>query len=400
MQGSENILKLNAEAVWLAAVFAVNKMLCGFLSWEKKLCDKGNKAIVGDFTKRVSVWHEYTLEPVEVLVKTNLHKRPPAFARNVLQKEHLESMQSTRNNIFELNTQLLIEASNMLISCLEFGIGKGTKKEIKRWFNLMRSAKVFLARHAAEETQNNFSDIFTSYSNKVESLGNDLEESKEYPFFKHGILFIHIAHIVSFTCVSHCENQNSSLNQNLIQVPFNVMELWEKQSGSLFSRYFNLGSGGLPLEADVNDNDPTFTLIDLPCHWFSQVTHEKKGLPPVNELHMTMMNIFDGKISEIEGSHHISQSELYQVSLLEELFSRTASCINESEFMIKKREKARRNQRKKTQHSSAYKPINPPLFQRNIFLMGKESYYHHFMTPAGRAYRKVVSSPPRVRNQE
>ena len=67
--------------------------------------------------------------------------------------------------------------------------------------------------------------------------------------------------------------------------------------------------------------------------------------------------------------------------------------MNKCKITLGKREKARRNHRstgfKKKPRSYQYKADDPHTFERDIFLLGKESYYYLFNTENGQGFRRM-----------
>ena len=139
------ILRLDADAYHLATTVGAKSMVCKFSRWENSIPAENRnerRAIVGDFVKRVSLWHEKVLMPMTLTLQCN-HRNPPSYAKQVLQEGKLREIEGTSNNIFELNVQLLVAASESLLSCLREGLGNSTTKQIAGWFQLMARIRVW-----------------------------------------------------------------------------------------------------------------------------------------------------------------------------------------------------------------------------------------------------------------
>ena len=140
------ILRLDADAYSLATTIGAKSMVCQFLRWENSIPAENRNyrcVIVGDFVKRVSLWHEKVLKPMTLKIQCNLYQNPPSYAKQVLQEGKLREIEGTSNNIFELNVQLLVAASESLLSCLRGGLGNSTTKQIAGWFQLMARIRVW-----------------------------------------------------------------------------------------------------------------------------------------------------------------------------------------------------------------------------------------------------------------
>lgn len=407
MQNDNNdaILGLNADAVWLATTAATKSMLCKYLHWAQRLPTKLRIATVGDFVKRVSYWHEYTLSPVTRRIQCYLYLNPPSFSKLVLQ-DKLAEIERTPNNIYELNIQLLIAASNTLVSCLEIGLGPRTKSQIASWFTLMSfmynsmlsKAKNNLLSKAKESTRRAFLAVLDAYTFEIESARvNGLGNSREYFYFHHKNLFIHIAHMVIFTCV---ETKATKCGIFQIKVPTSMLEKWEEASGRFFNRRLKLPSNGFDTTAR-NDADPALALIVLPRRWFLSQTIQAQNLPSVHDLHLALMHTIDGKIHQMMTGRRMGTYDQYEADRLTRYITITSANIWKSKPVLVNREKNRRSVRragyKKYGRSYQYKPLDPTMFDRDMFLLGCESYYYLYNTEMGRGYREMLSATTEVR---
>ena len=399
MQNDNNdaILGLNADAVWLATTAATKSMLCKYLHWAQRLPTKLRIATVGDFVKRVSYWHEYTLSPVTRRIQCYLYLNPPSFSKLVLQ-DNLREIEGTANNIYELNIQLLIAASNKLVSCLEIGLGPRTKSQIASWFALMSYMHNDLLSKAKASTQVAFFEVLDAYTEEMESARDDGEgNSREYFYFHHKNLFIHIAHMVIFTCV---ETKATKCGIFQIKVPTSMLEKWEQASGRFFNRRLKLPSNGFDTNAG-NDADPALALIVLPRRWFLSKTIEANNLPSVHDLHLALMNTMHGKIHQMVTGRGMGSYDQYEADRLTQYMTITAAKIWKSKPVLINREKNRRSTRRagynKYGRYYQYKPEDPIVFDRDMFLLGFESYYYLYNTPLGRGYREMLSATTEVR---
>jgi len=385
------ILGLDADAYWLTTTVATKSMLTNFLRWEQSIPKEKRNANVGDFAKRVSYWHEKTLMPVSVSIQCNLYRNPPSYSKPVLQGK-LREIEKNRNNIFELNIELLIVASKALVACLRKGLGPRTKKEMTKWFQLMVLIHPLLVCEVKKSTESSFTSVIHKYralSKTVDAAGE--QNKTEYPYFHHKILFIHIAHMVFFTCVE-TKSTHDEVNKCQMKVSNSMWDKWEKVSGDLFNRTLNFSSNGsLVIQNGV---DPTFTYIDLPRNWFLRETLQARGIPDVWNLHLGIMNKLHGKIESMQVGQAISKQDSLETYLLNCRFATTSATLTGKSLLeFKRREKARRHHRKdayiKKGPSYQYKPDDPTKFERDMFLLGNESYYYLFRTEMGKGFRKM-----------
>ena len=392
-----SILGLDADAVWLATTAGTKSMLCKYLMWAQRLPRELRIAAVGDFVKRVSYWHQYTLIPVTTRMQCYLYLNPPSFSKFVLQ-EKLREIEGTANNMFELNIQLLTAASNTLLSCLDTGLGPRTKSQIVSWFMPMSLMHQDLLSKAKASTQIAFQEVLDAYTEEMESVRDDGEQnSREYFYFHHKNLFIHIAHMVIFTCV---ETKSTKCGNFQIKVSTSMLEQWEEASGRFFNRRLKLPSNGFDTNAG-NDADPALALIVLPRKWFRKATINASHIPSVHDLHFALMNTIHGKIHQMMTGRGMGTYDQYEADRLTRYITITSANIMRSKHVLMNREKVRRSLRKKGYkkygHNYQYKPEDPTMLERDMFLLGFESYYYLYNTEMGRGYREMLSATTEVR---
>ena len=400
---SDAILRLDADAYSLATTVGAKSMLCKFSKWENTVPAAENRkerrVIVGHSVKRVSLWHEKVLMPMTFTLVCNLYRNPPSFAQQVLQEDKLRQIEGTRNNIFELNVQLLVAASESLVSCLRNGLGNSTKKQISGWFQLMARIRVLpdpnnLTGKTSVGTQVSFIGVLNEYRTELRRLdgaGGQERSATEYMYFDHKILFLHIAHIVLFTCVE-TKSKMPSVNKCQMKVSNSRFEEWEQLSGDLSNRRLKLSNNGLLVDGE-NGADHTFTKIVIQRNWFRNQT--KAGPPSVHRMHLSLIHNMHGKIHEMLTGRNIGSHEMFQANKLERFLINTTSAIQISEGVLKKNEKFRRHfirtGIKKKGPSYQYKSRDPNKFERDEFIFGKHSFHYLFSTGAGQAYREMIS---------
>ena len=396
------ILRLDADAYSLATTVGAKSMLCKFSRWENSVpAENGNKrrAIVGDSVKRVSLWHEKVLMPMTLKLQCNHYQNPPSYAKQVLQEGKLREIEGTRNNIFELNAQLLVAASESLLSCLRGGLGNSTTKQIAGWFQLMARINVWrnpnnLTSKTSVRTQVSFVKVLDDYRDelkRVNGAGGEERSATEYMYFDHRIIFLHVAHMVVFTCVE-TKSRELSVNQCQMKVSNSMFEEWEQLSADFSNRRLKLSDNGLLVDGE-DGADRTFTLIVLPRIWFRNQT--KAGRPSVNKMHMSLLSNMHGKIYEMQTGRHIGSHERYESNKLVELLIGTSAALKRCQQSLIVNEKFRRNfiraGFKKHGTSYRYKCRDPHKFERDEFLFGKHSFHYLFSTGVGQAYRETTS---------
>ena len=396
------ILRLNADAYSLATTVGAKSMLCKFLTWENSLPAENRnrrRVIVGDSVKRVSLWHAKVLMPMTLRLQCNLYRNPPSYAKQVLQEGKLREIEGTSNNIFELNVQLLVAASESLVSCLREGLGNSTKHQIAEWFQLMARIKVWpdpdnLTCKTSVGTQTSLWKVLNDYRTelrRVNGAGGEERSATEYMYFDHTILFLHIAHMVVFTCVE-TKSREPLVNKCQMKVSNSMFEEWEQLSGDLSNRRLKLSDNGLLIDGE-DGGDHTFTLIVLPRVWFR--TQTKARPPPVNRMHLSLINIMNGKTNEILTGRNIGSHEQYEANKLDQFLVDTSRLIKRSEGTLIVNEKFRRHLvragLKKKGTSYRYKSKDPNEFERDRFIFGKHSFHYLFSTGGGKAYREMTS---------
>lgn len=390
------ILKLDPDAVQLATTVAAKSMLCGFLKWEKSIPARDRLALVGDFVKRVSAWHEIVLIPMSLRAQCSLYLNPPVYSKRVLQHEKLLEMEGGIYSIFELHARLLVAASKSLLNCLKRGLGKDTKKQIQLWFNLLKKKNV---KNAEDSTRRIFITVQKVHEAEVAKeteADTESEEGQEYVYFDYKVLFIYLAHMVHFTCV---ETKSTVVSTSLYQMKVSkaMIEMWEKEVGTFSNTRLRFPDNGSLLEGQ-RGADPAFAWIFLPRNQFREETSAgEKALPSITEMHMHLMHMISSKITEMQHGKDIGNHEMQQTGRLDDWFAATGAALTKCTRKVYTREKARKNHRKTNLKSARknrsfyrYNPADPHTFERDIFLLGKESYFYLFNTEAGRVFRKLA----------
>ena len=96
---------------------------------------------------------------------------------------------------------------------------------------------------------------------RVNGAGGEERSATEYMYFDHTILFLHISHMVVFTCVE-TKSREPSVNQCQMEVSNPMFEEWEQLSADLSNRRLKLSDNGLLVDGE-DGADHTFTLIVL-----------------------------------------------------------------------------------------------------------------------------------------
>jgi hypothetical protein len=382
------VLKVDGDAVNLAISVAAKSMLCGFLNWENQMPVPDKNVAVGDFAKRVSLWHELVLMPMSIRARVSLCQNPPVYLKQVLQQRNLTEMEGSNNRMFELHARLLVAASQSLVTCLEEReIGMDTKEQIQHWFDLLLRLKS--VENAQRDTQRSFKQVGVDHKG---AASRNRGRGAEYALFDHRVLFIHIAHIVHFTCVE-TKSRLLSVSKCQMRVSKSMIERWEQDSGRFFNTRLSFPDNGSLLDQQ-GPGAPAFRWIELPRSWFqTQMRAWRTSLPSILEMHMILLNTTCGKIEEMQTGRCIGPHERQETDKFHDTVGATCAALNKCKITLGKREKARRNHRstgfKKKPRSYQYKADDPHTFERDIFLLGKESYYYLFNTENGQGFRRM-----------
>lgn len=375
-----DLLEMNPESVWLNVMVAVKSMLANFEDWESK--DETDIGNVGDFIKRISDWHKHITCPWALrYTMTNL----PPYAKSVIVSNQ------DKDNIFELHASLLLAVSEILVECVtEKGVGPNTMEEIGKWFELMEE---FDVERADAFTQQMFSQKIDEFEQATVSTIS----VREYPFFKHNLLFIHIAYMVYFTCVYHVEyfSTDQYITMNIDEASITN---WEASTAKTLNERFDFSRDGLCWN-NPRHHSSKF-IIDLPYEWFIAEI-ESRGVPPVTALHTKLMYAMYGIIQDTMCvSYTGSGEDNAMLAQFEVYMTETSTVIKQRDICLKKREKVRRNYRNNMNDEAEHKPREPNYFDRaDMFLFGKKSYYHLCCTDTGVQLRENKKQLKRMRVQ-
>lgn len=392
------IIAFNAETIWFGSIFAIKLMLGRFEEWEsEKLLNDVDSMVPSDLAKTISFWHERTLIPATDYIRS-IHK-PPSFARIVL--ENLSDFEKEKSRVFELHVRLLCKASDALLQCYSSDERRSVSAEVQKWFAVLKRAAKELYPCVTSHTANQLQESIESFNTE----GNENDTSyhiNEHGLFCHKFLFIRIAHLVEFYT-----NARRGTNFNayaLLKVSDREIKRWGQFSGNLIQHLFNNEINGLPLietqstrnlENYTREGKIQYTLIDcLPYKEFAEETQKNNGLPSLLELQESVICKMFGKI-RIHTKCVGDMGSTEQLTLLAKLFSMTIFSSHKSKQILRNREKVRKCLRnKKKQHHSPQNhsrrrrnPNSPEIFQWDTFIMGKNSYFHHFREFNGAALR-------------
>lgn len=404
MYSYSEIIGLNAETIWFGSIFAIKLMLGRFEEWEfEKLLDDVDSMIPSDLAKTISFWHERTLIPVTDYIRT-IHK-PPSFARTVL--ENLSEFKNEKSPVFELHVRILCSASEELVQCYNSDGGRqaAAAGEIEKWFLVLKRAAKELQPHVTCNTANLLNETIESFDVGENANATSSYHANEHVLFCHKFLFLRIAHMVELYT-----NAKRGVHYDAyaaLKVSGRDMKRWGHVSGNLIQNLFNNDINGLPMiethltrhfEKYTNEGKFQYTLIDcLPYKEFAEETQKNNGVPSLLELQESVICKMFGKI-RIHAKYVGEMSTTTQLTLLAKLFSMTIFSSDKSKQILRNREKVRkclRNKKKQNQnhnhspqrHSRRRNPNSPDIFQWDTFVMGKNSYFHHFREFNGAALR-------------
>ena len=420
-----DIFGLNAEAVWLGSMYAMQTMLSGFNEWElEKICN-GNDDIAADFARRVSFFHEKTLIPVTKYIK-NSHT-PPSFAVEALRniRNNNGDGSTNRNQVFDLHVRLLCEASKSIIH-FKCGNGNGrsvttdTDTEVENWFAVLKHAAEAFVPVASADTVTELEKVLEAYehddTDNDDSSRDDEENknTKEFAlFFCHKFLFIRIAYMVEFYTDATIQSKNKGNTFLTLTPGKDHKKRWGTFSGNLIQTLFQKEVCGLPvlnrettnagyIEKCTEKGLFNFPMLNcLPYKEFFELTVKNRGKPSLPELQESIVCEMFGNIRRkciAMGHSHRSCRE--QLERLQNIFSVAVSTAENELNTLQNREKVRRclNKKNKARHhpgnqSTATarrirKRQGPDKFIWDVFIMGTDSYYHQFNDFNGKALRE------------
>jgi len=428
-----DILGLNAESIWLGAMYAMQTMLSGFNEWELEKNCNGKDDIAADFARRVSFFHEKTLIPVTQYVK-NSHI-PPSFAVEALRNIPNNNVDGStnRNQIFDLHARLLCEASKSLI---HFKCSNGrsvtteVEVEVKNWFAVLKHAAEAFAQFASADTLTELEKVLEAFDHDDNDTDDDdsspddkeNKNTKEFAFFFcHKFLFIRIAYMVEFytnaTTSTNMTSQSKNKGYTFLTPSKDHKKRWGTFSGNLIQTLFQKELRGLPvLDREISREGYiekctekglfNFPMLNcLPYKEFFERTRKNRGKPSLHELQESILCEMFGNIRQKsfnEMGHQLRLGRRYseQLERLKNIFSVAVSTTERNLQTLHNREKVRRCLKKKNkakhQHSNQSisrsrrnrKQRGPDKFIWDVFIMGTDSYYHQFNDCNGVALRE------------
>lgn len=373
MANSNNILDFKAEATFVACIFAMKSCLSGFLDWESD--NKNNPEIVGDFLKRVSKWHGTSIKAG--MEKTKEFLQNDNFSSTFASKCVDELWHKITNDgaiigAEELHIELLLSATRELKSLFVGNvIDSSTAIKIVEWFTMLQHPKrVF---------------VTTKFDNLVTSFFDDHRQPRDgwigngvkYACFHPEILFIYIAHLVNF---------HTSTTEQASKFKVNDFEDWERKSSDMFQQIFTVGNSlkAMTLGPDL----PTANIGFVIPVGDIAVKIQKDGVttaPTFIESHV--LNVMYKAIMPLKEDLQSETQDLQEFKRFGELMTAVHHGTADNIKRTKAAEKVRRHCRKKNGAKHVYHPVHPKYYERDIFIMGKDSYYHHFCTEEGEKER-------------
>lgn len=376
---TNTILDFHAEAWFFFTLFIIQNMMNSFPNWESSQ----TKEKSSDFVKRVSFWHENTLNGMMKQVATT--HNPPSFVPAGISDLEAESR-------FDLHTNLLNEVSSLLIKKYSEGLGQQTSYKIVQWFLILKDPAL---QNLLNKSSTDARNVFNNYTYQFENLPYNQQhpQDKEFPFFCPKILFIYITHLVSLYTNSPYSNVS------VIIFDGNYSE-WEEISGSIVQSVLDLKTDGLTIllqdNETLSDQSHTFGPINLPYQEWSRTTSEKReSIPSLDHLQELVLGKVSGHIRETLSKQPINEHNVYEAELrrITDLFvlMHGFTTNRETRNKLKNKEKQRKYHRAQIERKYQardkpynYKPRPPTYFQHDIFTMGHQSYYYYFHTKHGK----------------
>lgn len=372
MTDSNNIiLDFKAEATFVACIFAMKSFLSGFIDWESD--NKDCPEIVGDFLKRVSKWHDTSIkagmEKTKEFLRNDNFSSP--FASTCV--DELRRKITDNGAIIgakELHIELLLSATRELKSLFVGNvIDSSTAIKIVEWFTMLQHPKrVF---------------VTTKFDNLVTSFFDDHRQPRDgwigngvkYACFHPEILFIYIAHLVNF---------HTSTTEQASKFKVNDFEDWERKSSDMFQQIFKVGNS---LKAMTEGPDlPTANIgFVIPVAEIAVKTQRDGWSPTFIESHV--LQVMYKAIMPLKEDLESETQDHEEFKRFGALMHTANDATADNIKLMKGAEKVRRNFRKKNGTKHTYQPVHPKEYERDIFIMGKDSYYHHFCTKEGEKER-------------
>jgi hypothetical protein len=375
----DSIFSLSAEGYWFASVFCTNMMFCHL---GKELISTSPHRLVkqGNLEMSMSLWHQHVLVPTTRFVTQ--HHKIPTFATMAI---HAHNVLVSRNCAVALHVCLLLHASRVITAqCQENNVGRKTLEEVNKWFVLMsETANSALFEAAPERLKTEFQELLEDgLPNEEDSIGK-----QEYPYFRHEILFLRIAHMIFFYCRNNIESGFPNSRHASIQANDIDMTNWGELSGELFQHTFSLDC----TSPDIDH----FAFLQLPYDKLVACI-EKSDSPSAAYMHVNVLHAIHDIVQRayptvcirIGKQKHLFLSCSCRFQKLD-LTKDTNLC-----FLIEK--KQRTHCMKNRNQAKAYKKKQRYLFQRDTFIMGCESFYWKNRSPSGRAMGEFQFVFPQV----
>jgi len=405
---SKKIFTLSAEGYWFASVFCINMMFCHIgadpnnnnnnesnpNNNNNNESESGIDPAMQQMYLKMSMaaWHECVLIPMAKEI-TKQHKIPPFAEKALKDVNHFSSC----NTAIALHMSLLFHASTALIKqCRKKMVGHQTLEEIEKWFQLIsQTASSDLFKAAPDGLKGELQKLI-----KVKlPTKKDCNGRQEHPHFSHEILFIQIAHMIWMYCKNNLNSDfphlSSRDNPNVtgIVVDDSYMTTWERLSGRLLEDIFCLN--------DFNVDSIHFDFLDLPYEELIQEMDDKIR-PSVGKWHEEVLNLIFKTVQRnimcsVPSEYHTEDEKLINMLKRAEEFKKQYTDV------LKNRTKQRTHFLKNRKTQKKYKSIPKHHYQRDRFIMGRQSYFVKnatIITPQGKkrshyefVYPEYVDAP-------
>ena len=214
-----------------------------------------------------------------------------------------------------------------------------------------------------------------------------------YPLFHPEVLFIYIAYLVNI--YSNPSNDNTALRPARER----DFKSWEEKSGEMCVELFKVGEDG---EMDLNKLQSISNEQDNGVHLDKTMGFEislakiaidvqkNNGLPSLSLIHEEVMAKMYKTIYNQSTSNLPLTQDREEFKKLLAVFGDSRDNNIHVKNQTQNREKQRKHWKRKRNSAVPYIPVNPRDFQRDIFMMGRHSYYYHFCTKEGATAREFL----------
>ena len=374
---SNDIFQFNAVNAWLSASFAAKCMLSNSRQF---VTNESNFVLGMNTMKMVEAWHQHVLTPMEKHISKKLiWSNLPHFAKEIVKDyfKAIEDLDEDVNKAKELNLRLLWKASQLMSNQYR-RVGPNTRGAIEKWFEYMKTAKLFTTRGSVPRTAQKFQAVCDAFQ---DLSGQGDTGRTEYPRFYPDTTFIHISYMTHYAC------------RKMTNLSGDDMQAWESMSGRMSFYILSPGheSWSLPdpsqfhLQGYNNTmTDPTIGMMTLPVSNFHRqinyaaVPNTSDSMPNVFSIYGDLLYQIQEKLLDSAGGE---QSECDQMLLYDELMETTLKSLSKAETLYKQNMKAMRSYAKQhcSQAGKSYSPRTPKKFNKDGFIMGRESYHHIFV---------------------